>query len=77
MTAEGWRSTNAICASVNFDRFINLPPHEPWDHKWNIPVSGGPVFGEQVSRRGRAMGKRQKPEETIAKLRQTVLLLVA
>ena len=33
---------------MNFDRFIDLPPHEPSDHKWKIPVSHGPVFGRQV-----------------------------
>jgi hypothetical protein len=45
-------NTKAICASVNFDVFMELSLSRSRDHKWKIPVPIGPIFWEHVWFRG-------------------------
>lgn len=42
-------STKAICASLNFDAFMELSASPSRDHKWKIPVPAGPENREHVS----------------------------
>src|SRR6478609_8179574 len=42
--------TNAICASENFDAFMELSSSHQGDHKWKIPVQTGLVWRGQVNR---------------------------
>jgi hypothetical protein len=45
------RSTNAICASVNLDVFILIPPSSRPTLNWNFPAQGGPGNRRQVTLR--------------------------
>ncbi|WP_210251728.1 hypothetical protein, partial [Brucella anthropi] len=40
--------TNAICASENFDAFMELSFSQIRDHKWKIPVLNGLIYWEHV-----------------------------
>jgi hypothetical protein len=37
---------NAICASENFDGFMELSASSIRDHKWKIPIRAGLVVGQ-------------------------------
>jgi hypothetical protein len=39
---------NAICASVNFDFFMEPSSSRHQDHNWKIPAENGPNYGKQV-----------------------------
>jgi hypothetical protein len=41
--------TKAICASVNFDTFMELSLFRLRDHKWKIPAQNGPICWGLVS----------------------------
>ncbi|WP_210251727.1 hypothetical protein, partial [Brucella anthropi] len=41
--------TNAICASENFDAFMELSFSQIRDHKWKIPVLNGLIYWEHVT----------------------------
>src|SRR3982074_441323 len=41
--------TNAICASENFDAFMELSSSPSGDHKWKIPVQTGLIWRGHVT----------------------------
>ena len=49
--------TDAICASVNFDFFVEFSSSHSRDHKWKIPARNGPFFRRQVATRDGRMKK--------------------
>ena len=49
--------TDAICASVNFDFFVEFSSSHSRDHKWKIPARNGPFFRRQVATREGRMKK--------------------
>jgi hypothetical protein len=41
--SSAWRKMNAICASENFDFFMELSFSHHRDHNWKIPAQNGPI----------------------------------
>jgi hypothetical protein len=41
--------TNDICASENFDAFMEISFSRARDHKWKIPAQNGPILREQIN----------------------------
>jgi len=45
-------NTNAICASENFDAFMEISFSQAQDRKWKIPAQNGPILREQITTAG-------------------------